>query len=253
VETPIHSNKERQMKTFTVSEQVKKGIVLKYKPEGSSDLLGVAIGQGILKEMRDAFAAGYRESTWQWLDVVPDAEGNALRLIKEQNARDKRALVLVETPPGVGGSVKLFANTITEVYDEQKGRVTRTANPFPPPGVKLLAEKPADGVFGPEFLIEMAPGSSFRIVRSGKLYDHTEKRFAPPELVVVWNGRWDRRAEFDRFRNPDPKKYKEFIEGKLRRSDFDKNEWDSFRYKQNPMAGFWGLSVYHRSMRHGDV
>lgn len=242
------------MKTFTVSEQAKKGITLKHQAEESPNLLGVGIGQGILKEMRDASDAGHDETMWQWLDVVPETpEGNVLRLIKEQSIRDKRALVLVETPPGIGGSVKLFANTITEVFDEQKGRVTREANPFPPPGVKLLAEKPSNGVFGPEFLIEMAPGSSFRIARSGKLYDHTEKRNASPELVVLWNGRWDRRAEFDRFRNPDQKKFQQFLNGELRRSDFDKDEWDSFRYKQNPMAGFWGLSVYNRGTRHGDV
>lgn len=240
------------MKTFTVSEQAKKGISLKYQPEGPNELLGVTIGQGILKEMREGFDdKGATSSNWQWLDVVPD--GNVMRLIKEQSIRDKRALVLVETPPGVGGSVKLYANTVTELYDEKKQRVVREANPFPPPGVTLLAERQVEG-FGPEFLVSMAPGSSFRIVRSGKLYDHTEKKNAPPELVVLWNGRWDSRAEYDKFRNPDQARFRTFMQNRssLRRSDFSKDEWDSLRYKEDPMK-FWGLSVYSRGTRHGDV
>lgn len=248
------------MKTFTVSEQARKGIQLKFNPEDYNELLGVPIGQGILKEMKDAHEAGHPEANWQWLDVVPDGTQMSgadarpvMRLIKEQSIRDKRALVLVETAPGIGGTVKLFANTVTEWFDEEKGRVVREATAFPPPGVELLAEKPAQNGFGPEFLVSMIPGSSFRIVRSGKLYDSHEKKNAAPEIVVLWNGRWDRRAEFDKFRNPDPARFKAFMEGQLRKSDFSKDEWDSLLYKKDPMKGFWGLSVYNRSTRHGSV
>lgn len=236
------------MKTFTVSESAKKGFTLKLDLEGSNEILGVPIGQSILKEMWDVYKEkGHAESIWQWLDVVPD--GDALRIIKEQSIRDKRALVLVETPPGVGGTVKLVANTVTEIFDEKKQRVVREANPFPPPGVVLLAEKPGNDKWGPEFLVSMLPGASFRIVRNGELFDHTEKKNAPPEIVVVWNGRWDHRAEFDKFRNPDPTKFRAFLARTLRRSDFSRDEWDSFRYKRDPMNGFWGLRVYSRDKR----
>ena len=242
-----------QMKTFTVSEQARKGITLSATHE-EQGLLGIPIGQGVLKELHEANNAGHNEATFQWLDVVPD--GDMLRLIKEQSLRDKRALVLVETPPGIGGNVKLYANTVRETFDEGKGRVIREANEFPPPGVQFLAEKPVVGPFGPfgmEFLVSMMPGSSFRIVRTGKLWDNTEKKNAPPEIVVLWNGRWDKRAEFDRFRNPEPSKVQAFKEGQLRKGDFSKDEWDSLRYKVDPMKGFWGLSVFNRGTRHGDA
>lgn len=245
------------MKTFTVSEQARKGITLNFNPEGENTVLGVPIGQGILKEMQDAHEVGRSTSIWNMLDVVPDSTSGKpapahLRLIKEQSIKDNRALVLVETPPGFGGTVKLFANTVTESLDMEKGRVVREANPFPPPGVELIAEKPAMNGFGPEFLVSMVPGSSFRIVRSGKLYDSHEKKNAAPELVVLWNGRWDRRANYDKFRNPPKHTFDQWRAGQLRESDLSRDERDSCRYKANPMK-FWGLSVYNRSTRHGEV
>lgn len=249
VETQRLSNKETQMKTFTVSEQAQKGIPLTFNPEGDNELLGIPLGQGILKEMFDLHGPAPMKTTWNMLDVVPDETQvklgvPLLRLIKEQNIRDNRALVHVETAAGIGGTVKLFANTVSERFDEKRGRVIREANEFPPLGVKLLATKA--GACGPEFLIEMAPGASFRIVRSGRL------ECAKPELVVLWNGRWDRRAEYDKFRNPDFDRYEQYKTGQLRKSDFNKNDWDSLLYKDNPMK-FWGLSVYGRSTRHGGI
>lgn len=246
------------MKTFTIREQAHKGISLTYQQEGTNELLGIPLGQGILKEMDDALEEDQPTTIWNMLDVVPDAANlkdgvPMLRLIKEQNIRDKRALIYVETAPGVGGTVKLFANTPNESYSEEKKRVIRENNPFPSVGAELLAQK--DGVCGPEFLVSLLPGASFKIVRSGNLTDtsRTSKGRPSPEMVVVWNGHWDHRAEHDFFRNPDPVKYKQFTEGKLRRGDFNKHEWDSFLYKQNPMKPFWGLSVFDRRSPHSHV
>lgn len=199
------------MKTFTVREKATKGIDFRFMKEGPHEILGVPIGQGFLKEFNDT---GHDElvAMLHWFDVVPD--GDKKRIVKEQNNRDRRALVLVETAPGVGGSVKLFANTVREEINEKTQRVQREANDFPPPGVELIAQR--DGIVGPEFLISMLPGASFRISRSGKLPSD-----AVPELVVLWNGRWDHHAAQDRNRRGNMK--------------------------------HWGLSLYERRMRHGDV
>lgn len=205
------------MKTFTVIEQATKGITFNYDKEGENALFGIPMGQGILQPFQ---TAGLDRATalLQYLDVVPDGEYR--RVVQEQRRNDRRALVLVETAPGVDGTVKLFANTTTERYDEKAGRVVRDLNAFPPPGIEIIAERPGENEYnGPEFLVAMMPGSSFRIVRNGNLRDsHTRSKVAP-ELVVVWNGRWSHGIEDDPARRQDMKN--------------------------------WSLSVYTRKERHG--
>lgn len=201
------------MKTFTVREKATKGIDFHFHKEGPpNEIFGIPVGQALLKEFHDLNVPEAR-ATLDWLDVVQD--GDKLRIIKEQNMRDRRALVVVETAGGLGGTVKLYANTMSEEVDEKTHRVVRKANAFPPPGVELIAERQSS--VGPEFLVSMLPGASFRIVRSGKL-----PKDAAPELVVLWNGRWD----FNAARDP------------RRRTD---------------MKNWSGFSIYDRSMRHGRV
>ena len=171
------------MKTFTLRETMEKGIVFSYKKDGPNDLFGIPIGDSIQNSLR---LAGVEEAkaVLHWGDIGYD--GEALRLIREQNPKDTRALVLVQTAAGVRGQLKLTANSVTEKYDDEKARrIIRVPNEFPPIGVEVLAEWPGEGDRAPSYLLSMIPGSSFRIERTGRLYG------APSQLVVVWNGRWD--------------------------------------------------------------
>lgn len=199
------------MKTFTVMEEAEKGIKFRYSKEGPNDIYGIPVGQGILKQFQDTGLEEV-EALLHWVDVL--ADGDKQRVVKEQHQRDRRAIVAVETCPGVGGAVKLYANTSREWEDEKKQRVMKEPNPFPPPGITVLAER--DSSLGnKEYLLLMVPGASFRIVRSGRLNG------APPELVVVWNGRW--------------------------------REPQAYMPEHRTSMANWELKVHERRVRHGAV
>jgi hypothetical protein len=103
------------------------------------------------------------------------------KIVKERRPSPK-ALVLVETAPGLGGRLKFKSTSFLEVYDTRSGRVRRQyREEFPPPGVEVLAEGKS-GDRGRCLLLQMIPGSSFRIERTGDLEG------IPGVLTVVWKG-----------------------------------------------------------------
>ncbi len=117
-----------------------------------------------------------------WFDLAGD------RIVPEADIQDRRAVVLVQTAPGLGGELHLFGNTVVERLDGL-GQVWRDPAPFPPVGVRTAFEFEEDyGVrshlWCKRWLVIMQPGASFRIRRSGQLNG------APPELVVTWTGWW---------------------------------------------------------------
>lgn len=221
------------MKTFTVTEAGRKGISFKYKKGGPNEMFGIPVGQSITKDC-EATGLDEVETLLHRIDLAQD--NDKLRVVKEQNPNDRIALVLVQTAPGVGGALKLFANTVKETFDEKKRRVVRDAMPIEEAaGIEIIAEKPAEGESSAEYLMAMQPGASFRITRTGKLFQ------AAPEIVVLWNGRWDYRVENPRFRAGDVGSF-----------DRQKDQADCLRYLKNPVD-FWGLSVFARRTRHGQV
>lgn len=194
------------MKTFTVTETIHKGIRL----VKGQELAGIQIGQGITKSLEDL-----PEGTVLMLhnlDLV-NADNQMPRLVRELNPRDRAALVSVEVACGESGSTKLYANTVSEKWDETKKRVIREARPIEEAvGVTVHCSSMSDS--GLQYLISMQPGSSFRVVRSGDLQG------AAPELVVLWNGRWDERA---------------------------------IQQGGRSNTANWGMNLYSRRVRHGEV
>jgi hypothetical protein len=115
------------------------------------------------------------------LDQADIAEtGLGLRLVKRQGRRTEgKALVRVEIPPGLGGTIYYSGLKLSE-----KGGY----EPFPPSGTKLVGE----GVFRdstpwgeelcwPAYLLVMEHESGFRVVRTGDLQN------APSQVAVTWS------------------------------------------------------------------
>jgi len=197
------------MKTFTITDRAARGITM--TSGHTMFLLGVEVGQGVGKDVAER--TGGRLGVRVAIDELDLASRESeSRLVREANARDRRALVAVETVAGEGGSTALYSNLIQETLDQKRRRVIRTARPLADAaGITVIAEAITDT--GPNWLLALEPGASFRIVRSGDLGD------APPELVVLWNGRWDERR---------------VLEGRDTIKD-------------------WGISVFERRLRHGEV
>lgn len=206
------------MKTFTVRETASKGILFEYDRELPSAIFGIPVGQSILHQLEKV----ERPRVASLLHFVDVAENDGeRRVVLEQRKNDRRALVLVQTMPGAHGAVGLFSNTLRE-YMGKDHRVKRELMPLSEAvGVTLVADLLADEDHGPEFLVAMEPGASFRIVRTGNLRTGQKGRGAPPELVVMWNGRWEHGVE------EDPEK------------------------RQNMKN--WSLRVYDRFERHGHL
>lgn len=111
------------------------------------------------------------------LDIAED------RIIFERYREDERALVLVETAPGVGGVMQLMADTVQERWSEDNKRVTRQSRRIEEAvGVEVCSTYSTD--LGEAYLVSMWPGASFRILRSGALEG------APPGLRVSWSGKF---------------------------------------------------------------
>lgn len=104
------------------------------------------------------------------------------KIVRERKP-SPRALVLVETPPGIGGRIRFKSNSFDEVFEERSGRVRRVyREEFPPPGIEVLAVGRDEQHGGRVLLLVMLPGSSFRIERTGELED------LPTTLTVSWKG-----------------------------------------------------------------
>lgn len=177
------------MKTFTITDRASKGIVLVQ----GANFLGVPVGQGLQKEIEREWRQSGRQG-----EVPPgmlmlahavdhvakcDETGQILeqRLVREAHPGDRRALVAVDTDPGIGGEIHLYSNLLREKWDERHRRVVRYALPLEEAvGVDLLSTVEGERK---KFLLALEPGAGFRIVRTGKLA-------GPPELVVSWHGRW---------------------------------------------------------------
>jgi hypothetical protein len=160
------------LKTFTVTEKVTCGISLR-----GDQGWGIPFGQGLkalVEDTKDVWDLCYAHG----LDINEDKEGKPARLVQEQYASDKRALIDISTSPGEGGEVKLYANMALERWDETRRRVVREPRPLAEAvGVKVF------GVTEESVLVGMLPGASLRIIRTGALEG------APREMVLLWTGK----------------------------------------------------------------
>lgn len=158
------------MKLFTVREGAEAGISI----EGRDKILSLPLGHGMLKLLTSSGVV----KTLRTADIAVSSGGP--KIVREARAYDKKALVLVETCKGVGGRRWLTANVVEESMAENQMRVVRYAKPFEESVGCEVVCRGDDGI-----LVQMLPGSSFRICRDGKLEG------APPELVVLWRGVYD--------------------------------------------------------------
>lgn len=195
------------MKAFTLMEQATLGVAVQINMGAETHLGPWRVGRDLKEVARAFFVEEYRElkkhlpkeeeteelkrllaQTESFLDGHAAVEFLFTRLdvagdelIPEQDVRDRRALLLVETVPGGGGHISITANNVIETVD-RTGWVTRVPGPFPPPGITVNASKPE----AYSHLLTLLPGASFRIKRSGKLEG------APHTLVVQWQPSWQR-------------------------------------------------------------
>jgi hypothetical protein len=168
------------MKTFTIRETASKGIRLDYQGEGTS-LLSIPIGQG-LQETYSRYPSG-TQLVLHYTDILGKEEGRVLAA--EDNKQDRRALILVEVTPGIGGDVKLFANTSYEW--EERGRVRKKSREFEEAvGVELVDYRAGSEGRDPQFLLKLLPGAAFKISRTGKL-----ERDMCPGMAVLWSGKFN--------------------------------------------------------------
>lgn len=164
------------MKTFTVTE--KPGVGFRVNKADAMSLFSIPMGQGIEKALEGAPEG----ATVLLTNLDLAGEGEEMRFTREIDRGDVTALVAVETAAGVGGTTALFSNVVEE---RLKGRrVERVARPIEYAlGVKVIRTVTTDE--GTSYLVSMAPGASFKIMRTGSLEG------GDPELVVLWNGRYD--------------------------------------------------------------
>jgi len=211
------------MKTFTVRERATKGIELNFRKNATSSVCGVSLGSKMLARLSKA---GVQEAktVLHWLDV--EEENEDLRLVPEENIKDRRALVLVETVPGLGGSIWLTSNDVISKVDASTERVIRESPPKTPnTGVQVLAQAASDTIgSGVHFLVSMLPGASFKIVRTGNLEG------APSEIVVSWSGKWD---------------YKGYMAELARQQQ----EIQEGRYPDDLSMQYWGLAVFGKKAK----
>lgn len=202
------------MKCFEIGEEgVEEGILVTFSPNGPCVVLGsgsreeaVPLGLGLARLFTEEDAAEDREVRLKWADLVhqktkegalpqneePSVDGTFL-LTQERNPRDRRALVKVDftRQPGVFDQTTLTANSYSEVFNETKDAVIRKFHEWPPIGInaKVGGYHEKKSKQGNEdvieevlvLLLEMLPGSSFRIMRGHAV--------AIPEVLIVWNGK----------------------------------------------------------------
>lgn len=134
-------------------------------------------------------AAGKEKLRLNYADV---SDNDPIRLIKDRG-HSSECLVHVITKAPLDGKMWLAVNRRPDVeVDTPRGREVRQLDlPFPPPGVRVIAQG-----YGPggehEVLLRMTLKASFRICRSGdpstfgERLDGEPARY--PELLVVWPG-----------------------------------------------------------------
>src|SRR5262245_36292419 len=204
-----HNQGGRSMRCFRVDEQAAVGIPLTTSPEGlyievgdEHVMLDPDLTQRIqtareqvllkIKECLYTERIGIHQLTPEELEELMDMEEQAQdqlsllyvdveegKLVRERTPSPK-ALVLVETSPGIGGRISFKSTAFDEVCNPGSTRVWRRyREDFPPPGVQVVAEG-ENGKKGKCLLVQMIPGSSFRIERTGELEG------APGVLTVAW-------------------------------------------------------------------
>jgi hypothetical protein len=143
----------------------------------TSSIGGQAITEEELEDLLDMEEQIVDELALMYADV---GDGKVVRERRRGPRIDPRALVLVETAPGLGGKIEFKSTSFDEVYNTRSGRVERKyRGDFPPPGVEVILEgKTKDR--GRCLLLQMTPGASFRIERTGDLDG------VPGVLTVVW-------------------------------------------------------------------
>lgn len=143
----------------------------------TGELAGQTLGAEEIEELLDMEE--------QIVDVLQllYADVDSGKIVRERRRgprADPRALVLVETAPGIGGKIEFKSTSFDEVFNRRSGRVERQyRSDFPPPGVEVIMEG-TTRERGRCLLLQMIPGSSFRIERTGDLGG------APGVLTVVW-------------------------------------------------------------------
>lgn len=174
------------MKTFTITDVVKKGFEVRYSSGQETCLFGRPINQRALRHLEGA-VCGPVTAILHWLDAV-QVDG-ALQFDREKDPNDRRALVLVATAAGEGGRISFLPNTMVDRFNAVDKRVYRVPHGvFPPPGIEVLGERKLDDG-SEETLLMMYPGASFRIHRTGDLQG------AAPQLKLCWDGSWTKEAK----------------------------------------------------------
>jgi hypothetical protein len=183
-------NEEKEdMKCFTVTEQITKGIIIRDEPVLRIGAEGFCSEIPLCASLQRSFEALKATGEEKLAMAKADLSTNApLRILPERVRKTRWGKViesdiaLVHVATTSPGQLFLEANC----YDEEEvkdrwgnRRVRRAYRPFPGGGVDILAI--GTGANGePNALLRMLPGSSFRIIR--------DTLNLPPELLVVWPG-----------------------------------------------------------------
>ncbi len=182
------------MKLFTLNDQgVTPGIEITIGER--EHISGVPLSEGVINSVRghlqrllqqgptgDRTVAGTRFL----LDNVDLNVKNGGQIIATRSLADRRALLLVDVMPGVGGSVELKSGLLKEDVDDKTGEITRQpAEITESLGVLVVAR--TEGPF-PTQLVMLQPGARIRVLRSGDTRDQNGENELPTELVVSWTG-----------------------------------------------------------------
>jgi len=143
---------------------------------------------------------GWKEPAIYRADYI--SENDSICLTTDRGDAPRDALVILDTAPGIGGSLRLTANTMSDALIRKKGvdEVVRECNAFPPLGVTLLNPEHVgidnagncrwhpDWSFEvpPPVVLRMMPGACFRVFRTGDVGD------AAAVFLVSWREEEDR-------------------------------------------------------------
>lgn len=183
------------MLCFQVRETVERGIAICRDPEPHIPQRGLGIRPILDVPIADAVRSGpcgdfYLER------AAPERSKEGLRLCAKRDD-GRKALVRIETMPGVGGKIRLTANVYREV--ETRGgakEVTRLYEPTAPLGVHFYVDGDSEryrlalfeGADELDVLVSMAPGASLHIGRTGDLRDSRSERSGLQHMFLQWVG-----------------------------------------------------------------
>lgn len=170
------------MKVFSIGEAVVKGAPVVVS---SPELCGVPLGQWFARAVSNLEVSDPDgQVAVHFLDVgVPANPEMPMKLVKETEPGDRKALFHIYTSHPEGGTIHLRSSIDEEVV-ENKRVIRRPRVIEDAAGVIVLAERVSPVTGTKEFLVECLPGARFRIVRTGDLEG------SPYAFDVGWAGWW---------------------------------------------------------------